>query len=162
MKIIKIAQEITLEMVKDPNCPPAILAEVLRTGKDDIICGYSALNPNCPPKALAEVLMRGKADDVSCHAANNLNCPPEYKWLWENTVMDTFGFLDYIDAPPEIKNNPEITQMVKKELLKIISDKVKFNLVLDTEKERKQTLDLIREFSNEDFIISLYKRKFKI
>jgi hypothetical protein len=64
--------------VKNPNCPPEILVEILRRGgKDDRVSCYAASNPNCPPKALVEILRRGKNDMVSCYAAQNPNCPPE-------------------------------------------------------------------------------------
>src|SRR3989304_6478275 len=122
MKIIKIAKEITLEMVKDPNCPPELLTEVLRRGKDDWVSRYAANNPNVPPELLTEVLRRGKDDWVSRYAARNPNCPPEEKWLWKNTASNPLGYLDYLDASPEIKNNPKITMIVKKELVKLLSD----------------------------------------
>ena len=41
-----------------------------------------ASNPNCPPELLAEVLRRGKDDYVSQNAAYNPNCPPEDKYNW--------------------------------------------------------------------------------
>jgi hypothetical protein len=163
MKIIRMSQEeITVGMVQDPDCPPEILTEVLKKG-DDVVSQYAALNPNCPPNVLKDILRKGKDDIISRHVVLNPNCPQEERWLWQSTVrFGALGFLNYVDAPPEIKNNPKITQLVKNELIRLISDKVKFNLVLDTTKERKQTLDLIHEFNDKDFIISLYKRKFRI
>ena len=53
------------EQVRNPNCPPEVLAEVLRRGKDDEVSCYAAGNPNCPPEVLAEVLRRGNDNRVS-------------------------------------------------------------------------------------------------
>lgn len=81
MKIIKIAQEITLEMVENPNCSPEILAKALLGDANDIAFG-AAKNPNCPPEALAKVLDRGKDDMVSFLAAHNPRCPTKAWQLW--------------------------------------------------------------------------------
>jgi len=70
MKIYKTAQ--TVEQVKDPNCPPEALAEVLRRGNDDWVSYCASQNPNCPPEALAEVLRRGNNDWASIFNRVNL------------------------------------------------------------------------------------------
>ena len=72
----------TIEQVKDPKCPPEILAEILKRGNNNDVSGYAAENPNCPPEALADVLNRGKNDYVSKWAAQNPNCPPLERVLW--------------------------------------------------------------------------------
>jgi len=65
------------------NCPPEILARVLKIRKnDETVSYYAASNINCPPEALAEVLKRGKDDNVSDYAARNPNCPPEALTEW--------------------------------------------------------------------------------
>lgn len=97
MKIIRISQqEITLEMVKDTNCPPDILAEVLKRGNDDRISWEAARNPNCPPKE---------------------------KWIWKNLIrLPYYGFVHYLDAPPEIKQDPEIRKKVFQKMLMFLDE----------------------------------------
>ena len=67
---------------RSPNCPPEILVEVLKRGKNDWVSQNAAWNENCPPEILAEVLRRGKNDKVSQFAAENPNCPPKEKIKW--------------------------------------------------------------------------------
>jgi hypothetical protein len=149
--------KITLEMVNNPNCPPEILVEVLRMGKDDWVSRYAAKNHNCPPETLAEVLRRGNDDGVSYSAYNNDNCPIEEKWIWKNTVIDPLGFLNYVDDPPEIKNNPKIVKVVKIYLIEILNEYIRKHLFTIRDKVKiKKLIDL---FSDKDFIISLYKNK---
>ena len=66
----------------NPNCPPEILAEVLRREKDDPYSWHAVYNSSCTPEMLAEVLERGKDDYVSRNAALNPNCPPEARTNW--------------------------------------------------------------------------------
>jgi hypothetical protein len=99
---------------------------------------------------------RGKDDTISRLVAINPSCPPEERWLWKSAVrFGALGFLDYIDAPPKIKNNPKITQLVKKELVRLLENN---NQMIDTEKGDK-VHRLIDEFSDNDFVISIYKNK---
>ncbi len=70
--------------VENPNCPPEMLARVLKIMKnDEAVSYYAAIHPNCPPEALAEVLKRGENDSVSDGAADNPNCPPEALKEWK-------------------------------------------------------------------------------
>ena len=83
MKITKISQKLslenyyTIEIARNPNTSPEILAKILSRGYNDVVSHFAALNHNCPPEALAMVLSRGNDDNVSCFSAHNLNCPPE-------------------------------------------------------------------------------------
>jgi hypothetical protein len=159
MKIIKIATEITAEMVLDPNRPPEILAEVLRREKDDWVSIYAVQNPNCPPEALAEVLRRGKDNEVSRYAAENKNCPPEYNWFWKNKIeRPTTWFLNYLDAPVEVENNPEIFKLVKQDLVKTLNELLIGKISL-TDEEKNEMNKIVDYLSKSDFVVSLYKDK---
>lgn len=83
---IKIPVSQLLKIVKDPNCNPIILTEILRAGKNDIVSQNAAKNHNSPPEILSEVLRRLKHDKVSWFAANNTNCPPEERSKWINEI----------------------------------------------------------------------------
>jgi len=162
MKIIKIAEEITTNMVQNPNCPPEILAKAVRSGKDDVTSCTAAQNPNCPPEVLIEVLRREKDDMISQNAAYNVNCPPkmlvevvlrgndnmvsryaannpncpkEYKWLWEKAKNNHhhLGFLGYPESIPEIKQDPKIKQVVIKSLFEFLKNN--FDLVFPVPKK---------------------------
>lgn len=161
MKIIKIAREITLEMVKDPNCPPEILSKASEREGDNYISLAAVSNPNCPSEALAKVLEREKVDWVSLNAVNNPNCPPEYIWLWKNMRYDSLGFLNYLESSPEIQNNSKITQLVKKELIKFLNNRIKTLLFRSNNIVKSNIKKLIDKFADDDFIVSLYQGKIK-
>jgi hypothetical protein len=162
--------KITSEMVQDPNCPPEILAEVLRRGKEDVISMYAAGNINCPPEILAEVLRKGESNQISWKAVDNWNCPKEIKWLWEHNLFNpkelsepSLVALSYLEAPPEIKQNQEVINVVKKSIINFLGKRfVEFKNEFTNSANKvlvERIKRLLKILSKDDFIISLFYKK---
>ena len=59
----------TLKQIRNPNCPPESLAEILNRGKNDSVSYYAARNPKCPP--LAMVLWMKATGQIKDYDPNN-------------------------------------------------------------------------------------------
>jgi hypothetical protein len=104
--------------VRNPNCPPEILVEILK-GKNNSLSSCASQNPNCPPEILAEILERKSDDDVSYCASRNPNCPKNSKIKWENMIDDIGKIKDYfVHHPKSLSTVIEAQKMISEVLVK--------------------------------------------
>ena len=127
-------------------------------------------NPDCPPEILAEVLRKGESNPISWKAIDNWNCPKEIRWLWEHNLFNpkelsepSLAALNYLNAPPEIKQNQEVINVVKKSIVNFLGKRfIEFKNDFENSANKvivERIKKLLKTLSKDDFIISLFYKK---